>query len=45
MDCKKLMKIITNLNKLIIDKDLELDQILLRINEGQEAVMIVVENN
>tara|TARA_B100001250_G_C19759662_1_gene771840 strand:+ start:371 stop:1423 length:1053 start_codon:yes stop_codon:yes gene_type:complete len=39
------MKIITNLNKLIIDKDLELDQILLRINEGQEAVLIVVENN
>jgi dTDP-glucose pyrophosphorylase/CBS domain-containing protein len=39
------MKIITNLNKLIIDKNLQLKEILIKINEGQEAVLLVVEHN
>ncbi len=39
------MKIITNLSKLSISKDLRLHEILSKMNDGEEAVLLVVENN
>ena len=39
------MKIIKDLAKLSISKDLLLDQVLLKLNEGEEAVLLVTEEN
>ena len=39
------MKIIKDLAKLSISKDLLLDQVLLKLNEGEEAVLLVTEKN
>ena len=39
------MKIITDLSKLSISKDLKLDEILSKMNDGEEAVLLVVEDN
>tara|TARA_B100001093_G_scaffold295489_1_gene281799 strand:- start:7617 stop:8669 length:1053 start_codon:yes stop_codon:yes gene_type:complete len=39
------MKIITDLSKLSISKDLKLDEILSKMNDGEEAVLLVTENN
>ena len=39
------MKIITDLTKLTIEKNFTLDEILIKMNDGKEAVLLVVENS